>query len=39
VDDLTSEPEPVSPQTLSNAAHRARHFLALISTLCLFVVG
>jgi hypothetical protein len=29
----------VSRRTLSHAAVRGRHFLALLSMLCLFVVG
>jgi hypothetical protein len=40
VDKLTPEwPEPVSRHTLPKVAYRGRHILALLSTLCLFVVG
>ena len=40
MDDPTPEwTEPVSRHTLSHVAYRGRHFLALLSALCLFVVG
>jgi hypothetical protein len=40
MDDLTPERmKPASRHTLSHVAYRGRHLLALLSTLCLFVVG
>jgi hypothetical protein len=40
MDDGTPErAEPVSHRTLPSAAYRVRHLLALLSTLCLLVVG
>ena len=40
MDGLTAErTEPVSRHTLSHVVYRGRHLLALLSALCLFVVG